>query len=46
MYSDEVDLSGNNVMGVYLAKKCIVPSLADKCTDYLQDKLDASNVFS
>ena len=47
MYSDEVNLSGSNVMGVlYLAKKYIVPSLAEKCTEYLQDKLDPSNVFS
>ena len=47
MYSDEVNLNGSNVMGVlYLAKKYMVPSLADKCTDYLQDKLDASNAFS
>ena len=47
MYSDEVNLNGSNVMGVlYLAKKYIVPSLADKCTDYLQDKLDVSNAFS
>ena len=47
MYSDEVNLSGSNVMGVlYLAKKYMVPSLADKCTQYLQDQLDASNVFS
>ena len=47
MYSDEVNLNGSNVMGVlYLAKKYFVPSLADKCTDYLQDKLDASNAFS
>ena len=47
MYSDEVNLSGSNVMGVlYLAKKYIVPSLADKCTDYLQDKLVVSNAFS
>ncbi|XP_078361794.1 BTB/POZ domain-containing protein 6-like [Oculina patagonica] len=47
MYSDEVQLSGSNVMGVlYLAKKYIVPSLADKCTEYLQDNLDSSNVFS
>lgn len=46
MYSDEVNLSGSNVMGVmYLAKKYMVPSLADKCADYLKDKLDASNVF-
>ena len=47
MYSDEVNLNGSNVMGVlYLAKKYMVPSLADKCTDFLQGKLDASNVFS
>ena len=47
MYSDEVNLSGSNVMGVlYLAKKYMVPSLADKCTKYLEDNLDPSNVFS
>ena len=47
MYSDEVHLSGSNVMGVlYLAKKYIVPSLTDKCTEYLKEKLDPSNVFS
>ena len=47
MYSDEVNLNGSNVMGVlYLAKKYMVPSLADKCTDYIQDRLDASNAFS
>jgi len=47
MYSDEVNLSESNVMGVlYLAKKYIVPSLAEKCTKYLHDYLDPSNVFS
>ena len=47
MYSDEVNLSGSNVMGVlYLAKKYMVTSLADKCTEYLQDNLDPSNVLS
>ena len=46
MYSDEVILSGSNVMGVlYLAKKYMMPSLADKCAEYLRDNLDASNVF-
>ena len=46
IYSDEVILSGSNVMGVlYLAKKYMVPSLADECTQYLQDHLDPSNVF-
>ena len=34
-------------MGVlYLAKKYMVPSLADKCTEYLQNNLDPSNVFN
>ena len=47
MYSDEVNLNGSNVMGVlYLAKKYILPSLTDKCTEYLKEKLDPSNVFS
>ena len=47
MYSDEVNLSGSNVMGVlYSAKKYMVPSLADKCTEFLQNNLDPSNVFS
>ena len=46
MYSDEVNLSGSNVMRVlYLAKKYMVPSLADKCTEYLQNDLAPSNVF-
>ena len=47
LYSDKVNLSGSNVMQVlYLAKKYLVPSLADKCTEYLQKHLKASNVFS
>ena len=47
LYSDEVNLSGSNVLGVlYLAKKYLVPSLAEKCKDYLQEKLDPSNVFT
>ena len=47
IYSDEVILNGSNVMGVlYLAKKYMVPSLADKCTEYLQENLEPSNVFS
>ena len=46
IYSDEANLSGSNVMQVlYLAKKYIVPSLAAKCTKYLRDNLDVSNVF-
>ena len=47
LYSDEVNLSGSSVLGVlYLAKKYMVPSLSEKCKDYLQDKLDPSNVFT
>ena len=47
MYSDVVNLSGSNVMGVlYMAKKYIVPPLVGKCTDYLQENLDPSNVFN
>ena len=48
MYSDEVILSGSNVMGVlHLTKKYMMPSLADKCAEYLRrDNLDASNVSS
>ena len=46
VYTDEVTLSGSNVMQVlYLANKYIVPSLAEKCTAYLRDNLKASNVF-
>lgn len=47
MYSDEVNLSGSNVMGVlYLAKKYMLPSLVEKCMEYLQENMDPSNVFS
>ena len=47
LYSDDVKLSESNVMPViYLAKKYMVPSLADKCTEYLRKHLEASNVFS
>ena len=47
LYSDDVKLSGSNEMQVlYLAKKYMVPSLADKCTEFLREHLEASNVFS
>ena len=46
MYSDEANLTPGNVMQLmYLAKKYILPSLADKCCAYLQENLDAANVF-
>ena len=47
LYTDEVNLTGSNVMHVlYLAKKYMLPSLAEKCGAYLQENLEASNVFS
>ena len=47
IYSDEVELTGSNVMHVlYLAKKYLVPSLAEKCAKFLRKNLDASNAFS
>ena len=47
LYSDEVNLTGSNVMQVlYLAKKYLVPSLADRCSEYLREHLEASNVFA
>ena len=47
LYTDVVNLSGSNVMHVlYLAKKYMLPSLADKCSSYLRENLEASNVFS
>ena len=46
VYSDEVNLSADNVMQVlYLAKKYMLPSLADKCTEFLREKVNGSNVF-
>jgi len=46
IYSDEVNLNADNVMQVlYLAKKYMLPSLADECTEFLRENLDASNVF-
>ena len=46
MYSDEANLNPDNVMQLlYLAKKYMLPSLADKCSAYLQENVDASNVF-
>ena len=47
LYSDKVNLRESNVMQVlYLANKYMVPSLAEKCSEYLRDSLTASNAFS
>jgi len=46
VYSDGVNLNEDNVMQVlYLAKKYMLPSLADKCSEFLRENVDASNVF-
>ena len=46
MYTDKANLSGSNVMQVlYLANKYMLPSLAEKCAEYLRRNLKASNVF-
>ena len=47
IYSDEANLTPDNVMQLmYLAKKYMQPSLANKCATYLQENLDASNAFT
>ena len=47
IYSDEANLTPDNVMQLmYLADKYMLPSLADKCSAFLQENLDASNVFT
>ena len=47
IYSDEANLTPDNVMQLmYLAKKYMLPSLADKCASYLKGNLGASNVFT
>ena len=47
LYSDEANLTGSNVMQVlYLANKYMVPSLAEKCSEYLRENLSTTNVFS
>jgi len=47
MYCEEVKLNESNVMQVlYVAKKYILPSLADECIDFLKRNLDPTNVFS
>ena len=46
IYTDEANLKHDNVMQLmYLAKKYMLPSLADRCSACLEKNLDASNVF-
>ena len=47
VYCDEAELTGSNVMQVlYLAKKFFVPALVMKCTEFLEQNLDATNVLA
>ena len=47
LYSDNANLTLSNVMHVlYLADKYMVPSLAEKCSEYLRENVSAANVFS
>ena len=47
LYSDKANLTGSNVMHVlYLANKYMVPSLAEKCSEYLRKNVSTANVFS
>lgn len=46
IYCDQVNLNADNVLQVlYLANKYMLPSLVEKCTDFLIERVDASNVF-
>ena len=46
LYTDDCNLTADNAVFVlYLAKKYIVPSLAEKCIEFLEANLAAENVF-
>ena len=46
LYTDDCNLTADNaVFLLYLAKKYIVPSLAEKCIEFLEANLAAENVF-
>ena len=46
LYTDDCNLTADNAVFVlYLAKKYIVPSLAEKCTEFLEANLATENVF-
>ena len=46
MYISEVELHASNVLQVlYVAKKYILPSLAQKCVEFLMRNLDLANVL-
>ena len=46
LYTDECNFTADNAVFVlYLAEKYIVPSLAEKCVEFLETHLAAENVF-
>ena len=46
LYTDECNLTTNNVLFMlYLARKYMVPSLAEKCLEFFDAKFTAENVF-
>ena len=46
MYSDMANLKADNVMQLlYLSKKYMLPTLAEKCSAFLKENLNALNVF-
>ncbi|XP_031567046.1 BTB/POZ domain-containing protein 6-B-like, partial [Actinia tenebrosa] len=46
VYSDEVNLTGSNVMDVlYAAQKYMMPFLENKCSEYIQKELRPEDVF-
>lgn len=47
IYTDEVILSGSNVMEVlHLSRRYKLPTLSDKCIEFLKKNLNASNVIN
>ncbi|KAK3740881.1 hypothetical protein QZH41_003476 [Actinostola sp. cb2023] len=47
IYFDEVEINESNVLGIlYLAKKYILPFLAQKCVDFLEQNIDSQNAFT
>ena len=46
VYSDKANLNADNVMQLlYLSKKYMLPTLAEKCSAFLKENLNALNVF-
>ena len=46
IYSDKANLDADNVMQLlYLSKKYMLPTLAEKCSAFLKENLNALNVF-